>query len=73
MEDLRVAGARLTFPKGERSPWVTPEGLEGSVPCSDELNRGRLAVTLSFSLPPGSYATVVVKRLTYDCGHTFRV
>ena len=31
-----------------------------------------LIVALGFALPPGSYATVVVKRLTYDFGHTFR-
>lgn len=72
MEDLRVAGARLDFPKGERAPWVAPEALTVSVPESDEMNRGRFKAAMSFGLPPGAYATVVVKRLTYDCGHTFR-
>ncbi len=72
MEDLRVAAARLTFPKGDRAPWVVPEDLKASAASPDELNPGRQAVTLAFALPPGSYATVVVKRLTHDAGHTFR-
>jgi tRNA pseudouridine13 synthase len=29
----------------------------------DELNRGRLRVNVAFTLPPGAYATLVVKRL----------
>lgn len=72
MDDLRVAAARLTFPKGDRAPWVVPEDLKASAASPDELNPGRQTVTLAFALPPGSYATVVVKRLTYDAGHTFR-
>jgi tRNA pseudouridine13 synthase len=29
----------------------------------DELNRGRMRVNVAFTLPPGAYATLVVKRL----------
>jgi tRNA pseudouridine13 synthase len=29
----------------------------------DELNRGRLKLHLSFTLPPGAYATLVVRRV----------
>lgn len=72
MEDLRVAGARLTFPKGERAPWVIPTGLAAPSWGEDELNAGRYVVTVAFALPPGAYGTVVIKRLTYDAGHTFR-
>ena len=72
MADLKVSGARLDFPKGERAPWVVPEGLKAEGPVPDELNVGKSAVKVGFALPPGSYATVVVKRLTYDCKHTFR-
>ncbi len=72
MDALKVAGARLDFPKGERAPWVIPEGLKAEAPVADELNQGKSAVKVSFALPPGSYATVVIKRLTYDCRHTFR-
>ena len=32
-------------------------------PRPDELNRGFLKVNIAFTLPPGSYATLVVKRL----------
>jgi len=31
----------------------------------DELNEGRLKVNVAFTLPPGAYATLVVKRLFY--------
>ena len=72
MENLRVAGARLDFPKGDRAPWVVPEGLRADGPFPDEMNAGKCAMKACFSLPPGSYATVVVKRLTYDLKHTFR-
>lgn len=72
MDDLRVAAARLTFPKGERAPWIIPQELLASAPEPDPLNPGRFSLRLSFALPPGSYATIVVKRLTYEAGHTFR-
>jgi tRNA pseudouridine13 synthase len=46
-----------------RSLVVVPEGLSPAAE-DDELNPGRARVTLSFALPAGSYATMVVKRLT---------
>ena len=45
---------------------VEPAGLDVSGPAEDELSPGRLRVTLSFVLPPGSYATMVVKRLALE-------
>jgi tRNA pseudouridine13 synthase len=50
------------FGKGLREAVVAPSRLESSV-GEDELNRGRKKWTLSFELPKGSYATVLVKRL----------
>jgi tRNA pseudouridine13 synthase len=32
-------------------------------PQADELNRGSIKVNVAFTLPPGAYATLVVKRL----------
>jgi tRNA(Glu) U13 pseudouridine synthase TruD len=46
---------------------VKPAGFDMSLPEIDELNdkgkNNRFKVTLSFSLPKGSYATVVTKRV----------
>jgi tRNA pseudouridine13 synthase len=45
---------------------VVPEGLEAGEPEEDDLNRGRVRLALAFALRPGSYATMLVKRCTYD-------
>ena len=42
---------------------VYPHKLVIGKPRPDELNRGFLKVNIAFTLPPGSYATLVVKRL----------
>ena len=42
---------------------VHPQKLVIGKPRPDELNRGFLKVNIAFTLPPGSYATLVVKRL----------
>lgn len=55
---------RAFFRSSPRPLLVEPAGLEASGPAEDELSPGRLKVTLRFVLPPGSYATMVVKRLT---------
>jgi tRNA pseudouridine13 synthase len=65
LEDLRIKEApRLLFFKHEERPLlVQPEKLVIGKPRPDELNRGFLKVNIAFTLPPGSYATLVVKRL----------
>jgi tRNA pseudouridine13 synthase len=65
LQDLRIAQApQLLFFKHEERPvLVTPEKLVVTDSRRDELNRGLEKVTVSFTLPPGSYATLVVKRL----------
>ncbi len=50
------------FGKGLREAILAPAGLK-AVEADDDLNRGRKKVTLSFELPRGAYATVVLKRL----------
>ncbi len=42
---------------------VHPGKLVIGKPRPDELNRGYIKVNIAFTLPPGSYATLVVKRL----------
>lgn len=53
---------RTFFGKGLRNALVAPAGLRAEA-GADELNRGRRKLALSFELPRGSYATVLVKRL----------
>ncbi len=50
------------FGKGLRPALMAPAGLKASG-GADELNRGRQKLALSFELPKGSYATVLLKRL----------
>jgi tRNA pseudouridine13 synthase len=64
-KDFRLRGMRDTyFKRGNRPALVFPEGLAAEADAADELNPGRRRVTLRFSLPRGSYATLVVRRLT---------
>ncbi len=50
------------FGKGHREAIVAPAGLRAA-PGADDLNRGKRKLALSFELPKGSYATILVKRL----------
>ncbi len=51
------------FSKGMRPCLVFPEQLEHTI-VADEFHRGRQSIRLSFELPKGSYATILVKRIT---------
>ena len=57
--------AKTFFGKGRRDALMAPGGLAAST-ADDELNRGRRKMTLSFELPKGSYATVLLKRLFHE-------
>lgn len=62
--DLRVKYLKdVFFSKGSRPCLVFPENLEHAV-LDDEFHRGRFATKLSFELAKGSYATILVKRIT---------
>jgi len=64
LSDLRVEGApQIHFDPEERPLLAFPGKLVVSEPRPDELNRGRVRVNVAFTLPPGAYATLVVKRL----------
>ncbi|MEI7705849.1 MAG: tRNA pseudouridine(13) synthase TruD, partial [Deltaproteobacteria bacterium] len=64
LADLRVPGAtQIHFDPEERPLLVQPGKLVVGESRPDELNRGRQRVNLAFTLPPGAYATLVVKRL----------
>lgn len=53
----------LFFKHEERALIAHPAKLVIGKPRPDELNRGFIKVNIAFTLPPGSYATLVVKRL----------
>ena len=62
--DLAVPGTpEIHFDPEERPILVHPGRLAVGEPLPDELNRARLRVNVAFTLPPGAYATLVVKRL----------
>ncbi len=51
------------FSKGQRAAIDVPRNLQHQTEL-DELYEGRHKLTLSFDLPRGSYATILIKRLT---------
>lgn len=66
--DLRVRHLKDVFlSKGVRAAMLFPEGIE-AIPFDDDLHRGRQAIRLKFDLPRGSYATILVKRITEAAG-----
>ncbi len=65
IDRLVVEGApKLLFFKHElRNLLVTPDKLVLGRPLRDEMNHGFYKINVAFTLPPGSYATLVTKRL----------
>jgi tRNA pseudouridine13 synthase len=64
LSDLAVPGTpEIHFDPEDRPILVFPGRLAVGEARRDELNRDRLRVNVAFTLPPGSYATLVVKRL----------
>jgi tRNA pseudouridine13 synthase len=64
--DLAVPGTpEIHFDPEDRPLVVHPGRLAVGEARPDELNHGRLRVNVAFTLPPGAYATLVVKRLLH--------
>ncbi len=64
LREIRVKYPRDSFfSKGLRRALIRPTGLQRQT-SDDELHPQRRKLTLSFELPRGSYATILVKRLT---------
>ena len=62
--DLRVRQMRRIVVHGiQRAAIVMPEDLRASEAVDDELYSGKKRMTLSFFLPRGSYATILIKRI----------
>ncbi|MBL8797800.1 MAG: tRNA pseudouridine(13) synthase TruD [Planctomycetia bacterium] len=63
LEQLQVKGVReLFFSKGERAAHCLPANLNWDFQ-RDDLHAGRRQLVLTFELPRGSYATLLVKRI----------
>ncbi|MFT3881820.1 MAG: tRNA pseudouridine(13) synthase TruD [Gemmatales bacterium] len=68
-EGLQLSQVRLKhyrepfFSKGDRPAFYFPEGLQHELGW-DKLNKGHRKLRLTFTLPRGSYATLLVKRIT---------
>jgi tRNA pseudouridine13 synthase len=64
LEHFKLKGFRnLFFSKGERAAWCFPQYLEARN-AKDEEHPNKQKLALRFDLPRGSYATLVVKRIT---------
>ncbi len=62
--DLRIKHLKdIFFSKGSRACLFFPGHLRAAAE-DDALHPGRRALRLSFELPKGSYATILVKRIT---------
>ena len=62
--ELRVKYPRDSFfSKGWRQAVILPQDLHADV-ADDELDPPQRKLSLAFTLPRGSYATIVIKRLT---------
>lgn len=55
--------SRVFFRSFQRKVLLFPQGLEISEIKEDELHPGRKALVLSFSLPRGAFATMLIKRI----------
>lgn len=58
---------KVYFRSFQRKVLVVPEDLKVLEEGEDKLNRGRKKVEIEFSLPRGSYATIITKRLEAEC------
>jgi tRNA pseudouridine13 synthase len=64
LEQMKLKGMREPFfSKGDRAALCQPTGLHGES-AADELHAGQRKLVLAFELPRGSYATLLVKRIT---------
>jgi tRNA pseudouridine13 synthase len=57
---------KVYFRSFERKALLIPEDLKVLEEGDDELNKGRKKIKIEFSLPRGSYATIITKRLEVE-------
>jgi tRNA pseudouridine13 synthase len=64
--------ARYPMRRGLRGLVAHPSDLKVGKPERDDRNRGRFSLSLGYGLGSGSYATMLIKRVTYDLRPTER-
>jgi tRNA pseudouridine13 synthase len=62
-DQFKLKNSKMFFSKGDRRALCLPAHLQGET-GRDDLHHGQLRLTLRFELPRGSYATLLVKRIT---------
>jgi tRNA pseudouridine13 synthase len=69
LPELRIKEAphQLFLRHEDRPLLVYPQKLVIGRSGTDELNRGQLKINIAFTLPPGSYATLIIRRLFHFC------
>lgn len=66
LDALRLRGfKKMFFSRGERAAWCFPQALAYNSGI-DELHLARQKLHLNFELPRGSYATLLIKRITAE-------
>ncbi len=64
LQQMRIKGIReMFFSRGERPALCMPENLKHET-VPDDRHSGKQKLLLAFDLPRGSYATLIVKRIT---------
>ncbi|HQE92411.1 MAG TPA: tRNA pseudouridine(13) synthase TruD [Anaerolineae bacterium] len=72
LHDFKARILRCVYlAKGERVVWFAPAGVVVSEPFADGYSPGRQAITVSFTLPSGCYATLVMKAAAVRSGIPF--
>jgi len=62
LDDLKARILQKAYlPRGERPVLLFPASIQVGSPAPDDRYVGRCAMAVGFSLPPGSYATLVLK------------
>lgn len=64
LADMQIKNVReMFFSKGDRPAHIVPNHLRWSA-ADDETRQGKRKLTLAFELPRGSYATLIIKRIS---------
>jgi tRNA pseudouridine13 synthase len=63
IEQMKLKGMQTFFSRGERAALCLPANLK-SESAADEQHSSKRKLLLAFDLPRGSYATLIVKRIT---------
>jgi len=74
LEDFKARILRRVYlPKGERPVWFQPQECAAGEPVPDVAFPGQWAVSISFTLAPGQYATLLIKAIAARLGVHVRV